>query len=268
MLRQHRFYSCSLAVGLLLAGLKTIGLEPFGRQTAFAAPLPTNAIARGKVLTPKVLFKPPAGDKRPDRTVGAGSRGRQCSQDIASASMPSGLLHQLPLRAVVPTANAGLTVAERPVFWVYLPQTSAQKIVLSVQKEDASEQTQWIFPVPETSGIFSFQPPADAPPLKVGETYQWAVVLVCGERPNPNDPAIAAWVKRVSPSQLPSQPASQETPLDQIARNADQGLWYDMVTALAQERKSQPNDPTLTQTWADVLKPQGLEPIVSEPLRF
>jgi Domain of Unknown Function (DUF928) len=259
MLRQHRFYSCSLAVGLLLAGLETIGL-----QTVFAAPLPAKAIARGKVLTAKVLFKPPAGDKRPDRTVGAGSRGRQCSQDIASASMPSGLLNQLPLRAVVPTANTGLTVAERPVFWVYLPQTSAQQVVLSVQKEGALEHTQWTFPAPETSGIFSFQPPADAPSLKVGETYQWAVVLMCGERPNPNDPAIAAWIKRVSPSQL----ASQETPLDQVARNAEQGLWYDMVTALAQERKAQPNDPTLMQTWADVLKSQGLEPIASEPLRF
>jgi hypothetical protein len=136
--------------------------------------------------------------------------------------------------------------------------------VLSVQKEDASYHAQWVFPAPETSGVFSFQPPADAPSLKVGETYQWAVVLVCGERPNPNDPAIAAWVKRVPPSQLPSQ----GTPLDRVFRNAEQGLWYDMVTALAQERKSQPNNPTLTEAWADVLSAQGLEPISQEPLRF
>ena len=248
----------------MLVGLKTIGLEPVGLQTAFAAPLPAKAIARGKVLTAKVLFKPPAGDKRPDRTVGAGSRGRQCPQDIASAPIPSGVLHQPPLRAVVPTDNTGLTVAERPTFWAYLPQTSAKQVVLSVQKEDASYHVQWIFPAPEASGIFSFQPPADAPPLKVGETYLWAVVLVCGERPNPNDPAIAAWVKRVSPSQL----LSSGTPLDQVSRNAEQGLWYDMVTALAQERKSQPSDPVLTQTWADVLKSQGLELISQEPIRF
>ena len=155
-------------------------------------------------------------------------------------------------------------MAERPTFWAYLPQTSAKQVVLSVQKEDASYHVQWIFPAPEASGIFSFQPPADAPPLKVGETYLWAVVLVCGERPNPNDPAIAAWVKRVSPSQL----LSSGTPLDQVSRNAEQGLWYDMVTALAQERKSQPSDPVLTQTWADVLKSQGLEPISQEPIRF
>jgi Domain of Unknown Function (DUF928) len=254
MLRQHRFYCCSLAIGLLFIGL----------ETAF----PAKTIARGKVLAPKVLFRPPAGDKRPDRTVGAGSRGRQCPQDIASAPIPNGVLHQLPLRAVVPAANAGLTVAERPTFWVYLPQTSAKQVVLSVQTEDASEHAQWVFPAPEQSGIFSVQPPADAPALKVGATYQWAVVLVCGERPNPNDPAIAAWVKRVPPSPAPSPLLSPETPLDQVSRNAEQGLWYDMVTALAQERKSQPNSSILTEVWADVLNAQGLEPISQEPLRF
>lgn len=259
MLRQHRFYRCSLAIGLLFFGLDTVSIE-----AAFAAPLPAKAIARGKVSTAKVLFKPPAGDKRPNRTVGAGSRGRQCPQDIAAASIPDGILHQPPLSAIVPTTNAGLTVAERPTFWAYLPQTSAKQVVLSVQKEDASYHAQWLFPAPEASGIFSFQPPADAPSLKVGETYQWAVVLVCGERPNPNDPAIAAWVKRVPPSQLPAQ----ETPLDRVFRNAEQGLWYDMVTALAQERKSQPNNPTLTEAWADVLSAQGLEPISQEPIRF
>lgn len=263
MLRQHRFYRYSLALGLLFFGLDTVRIE-----TAFAAPLPTKTNARGKVVTAKILFKPPAGDKRPDRTVGAGSRGRSCPQDIAAVSISSGALHQPPLSAIVPTANSGLTVQARPTFWAYLPQTSAKQVVLSLQKEDASQHTQWVFPAPETSGIFNFQLPEDAPSLKVGETYQWAVVLVCGERPNPNDPAIAAWVKRVLPSSSPSQLPFQGTPLDQISRNAEQGLWYDMVTALAQERKLQPNNLTLTEAWADVLNAQGLEPISQEPLRF
>lgn len=240
--------------------LMALGLFLLGTGSVFATPLPAKTIARGRVSTPKVLFKPPASDRKPDRTVGAGSRGQQCFQDLASASSSRQLL---PM-ALVPPKNMGLTVAERPTFWVYLPQTSARQVVLSVQNEDASYHSQRIFPVPSSAGIFSLQPPADAPPLKIGEIYQWAVVLVCGERPGPNDPATSAWVQRVSPSQS----ISQRTALDLASWNGEQGIWYDMVTVLGQELRAQPANPDLTGTWANELKAQGLEIISLEPLRF
>ncbi|WP_404787106.1 DUF928 domain-containing protein [Altericista sp. CCNU0014] len=255
------------------SGLVALGLLLIATGTAFATPLPAKmpaneiargAIARGRVSAPKVLFKPPARDRRPDRTVGAGSRGRQCPQDLASAPTSSELARQLPLMALVPPSNIGLTMAERPTFWVHLPQTSARQVVLSVQKEDASYHSQWVFPVPSSSGIFSLQPPADAPPLKIGESYQWAVVLVCGERPGPNDPAVAAWVQRVSPSES----IVRDTALDRASWNGEQGLWYDMLTVLAQELRSQPANPDLTGTWASVLKSEGLDIVSMEPLRF
>jgi hypothetical protein len=243
--------------------LMALGLFLIGTGAAFATPLPAKTIARGRVSTAKVLFKPPASDRKPDRTVGAGSRGQQCPQDLASASPSREQSRQLLPMALVPPKNMGLTVAERPTFWVYLPQTSARQVVLSVQKEDASYHSQRIFPVPSSAGIFSLQPPADAPPLKIGETYQWAVVLVCGERPGPNDPATSAWVQRVSPFQS----ISQGTALDRAFWNGEQGIWYDMVTVLGQELRAQPANPDLTDNWANILKAEGLEVISMEPLR-
>jgi hypothetical protein len=242
----------------------TLGLLLIGTTTAFAnPPLPPQTIARGKVASSKILFKPPANDKRPNRTVGAGSRGGQCPQDLASAPVSSELSNQLTMMALVPPSNTGLTVSERPTFWMYLPQTSAKQVVLSLQKEDASSHSQWVFPVPSTAGVVGLQPPADAPPLKIGETYQWAVVLVCGDRPNPNDPAIAAWVQRVSPSQS----IPQSTALDLAAWNGEQGLWYDMLTALGQGLRAKPTHPALTDVWTNVLKSEGLEMVALEPLR-
>jgi Domain of Unknown Function (DUF928) len=242
----------------------TLGLLLIGTTTAFAnPPLPPQTIARGKVANSKILFKPPANDKRPNRTVGAGSRGGQCPQDLASAPVSSEMSNQRTMMALVPPSKTGLTVSERPTFWMYLPQTSAKQVVLSLQKEDASSHSQWVFPVPSTAGVVSFQPPADAPPLKIGETYQWAVVLVCGDRPNPNDPAIAAWVQRVSPSQS----IPQSTALDLASWNGEQGLWYDMLTALGQALRTKPTNPALTDVWTNVLKSEGLEMVALEPLR-
>lgn len=255
-----RQFLCLMALGLLL-------ISP-GVATA-RTPFPPQTIARGKVPTAKVLFKPPANDRRPSRTVGAGSRGGQCPQDIATASTPAALENSLPLMALVPPSpnsdglvvNFGLTMAARPTFWMYLPQTSAQKLVLTVQSEDASSHSEWVFPVPSTAGIVSLQPPADAPPLKIGENYQWAVVVMCGERPNPNDPSIAAWVQRVAPTQA----IPQGTALDQAVWHGTQGLWYDMLTALGQELRSQPTNLDLTDTWANVLKSEGFGLVSMEP---
>jgi hypothetical protein len=242
--------------------IATIGLLLLTTEIALAAPLPAKVIARGRVATPKVLFKPPAYDKRPERTVGAGSRGG-CPQDFTSASISDELSRRLPLKALVPPSNIGLTMAERPTFWMYLPQTSATQIVLSVQKQDTSSHSQWFFPVPSTAGIVSLQLPADAPPLQIGETYQWAAVLVCGERPGPNDPTVTAWVKRVPVSNT----MAQSTAADRVSWNGEQGLWYDMLTALAQEVRSQPSNADLSGTWADVLTSEGLEKIALEPIR-
>jgi hypothetical protein len=266
MILNQRYFAYLMALGLLLTGTEAV----------FAGtPLPANMMARAKISATKVLFRPPAHDRRPLRTVGAGSRGGQCAQDFTSASGPSRVANTLPLLALVPpsnvgltvaevqTSNVGLTVAERPTFWMYVPQTSAKKVVLTLQSEDTSSHFQWSFPVPSTAGIVSLQPPTDAPPLKIGQTYQWAVVLVCGERPSPNDPAIAAWVKRISPAQS----IPQSTALSQAAWYGEQGLWYDMLTALGQELRSQPTNPDLTNIWANVLKSQGLEIVAMEPLR-
>jgi Domain of Unknown Function (DUF928) len=249
----QRYFSYLMALGLLLVGADV---------TVASTPFSANTIARAKVSTTKVLFKPSSKDRRPLRTVGAGSRGGQCPQDLAAEPISSRASNPLPLMALVPPNNAGLTVAERPTFWMYLPQTSATQIVLSVQTEEASPHSQVFLSMPSTAGVVSLQLPADAPPLKIGKPYQWAVVLVCGDRPSPNDPAIAAWVTRVEPSQ--SIPPS--TALDRASWHGEQGLWYDMLTALGQELRSKSPHSDLTDVWANVLKSEGLETAALEPL--
>jgi Domain of Unknown Function (DUF928) len=250
----QRYFSYLLALGLLLVGTRVAVAG-----TSFSA----NIIARAKVSATKVLYKPSSKDRRPLRTVGAGSRGGQCPQDLAEAPVSSGVSNALPLMALVPPDNAGLTESDRPTFWMYLPETSAKQVVLSLQTENASAHSQWFLPMPSTPGVVSLQLPADAPPLKVGQTYQWAVVLVCGDRPGPNDLAIAAWVTRVAPS--PS--ISQGTVLDRASGYGEQGLWYDMLTALGQELRSKSTPSDLTDVWANVLKSEGLETVALEPLQ-
>lgn len=247
MLNNRYFFS------LITTGLLLIGSKPVVAQT------PTKSPARSETTISRISFKPPSNDKQPDRTAGAGARGGQCPQDaiVSTVSTP-------PLMALVPETNAGLTLAQRPTFWVYLPKTSAKQVVLSIKEEGTQHHSQTFFSIEGKSGIISLKPSEDSPPLEVGKTYQWAMVLICGERPNPNDPALVSWVRRVASS----QPTDVEPPLVQAAWYGERGIWYDALDFLAEARRTESNNKALTDIWTEFLNSAGLAAIAREPLRF
>jgi Domain of Unknown Function (DUF928) len=252
-----------LCLPLILMGLLSISatLTP----SASAKPLKTGR------LSAKVLFTPPLTDKKPIKTLGAGSRGGKCMQ-ISSVEAPSdrsvnasNASAQPPLMALMPVANTGLTLSEHPSFWVYVPKTPAKRAVLSLRENGSKLHSQTVFDISEMPGIMSLSLPQSAPALEVGKTYQWAVTLICGEKPNPNDPVIVSWVRRIASA--PSAQSTTPTPLEQAAVYARHGIWFDALTALAQARRAQPNQPELQTTWADFLASAGLQSIATEPLR-
>jgi Domain of Unknown Function (DUF928) len=245
MLKNHYFFN------LMALGLCLIGTEPSLAQTS------ANGSAKSTHSISKVSFTPPPDDGQPDRTEGAGSRGGPCAQDADPTA------NTLPLRALVPKTNKGLTLAERPTLYVHLPATSAKQVALSLREEGTKQHSQTFFPITGTSGLISLKPSDDSPPLEVGKTYQWAVVVLCGERPNPNDPAITAWVRRVALS----QPKNQSTALQQAAWYGQNGVWYDALASLAEAKRNQSNNKALTDNWIDFLKSAGLEAMATEPIQ-
>ena len=247
-----------------LLNLITTGLLLLGTAPTIAQPT-TNPSTRTHRTITRVLFKPPPEEMKPKRTRGAGSRhDGQCSQDATPANLANAPSTQSSLMPVVPTSNLGLTIAERPTLWIYLPETSAKQVVLSIREEGITHHSQTFVPITGASGIIRLQQNHDSPPLEVGKTYQWAVVLVCGERPSPNDPAIASWVRRVALS----EPRNQGSTLEQAAWYGKQGIWYDALTSLVQARRSQPNNQDLISIWAEFLESGALKAIATEPLHL
>ncbi|NEO98261.1 MAG: DUF928 domain-containing protein [Symploca sp. SIO2E9] len=212
---------------------------------------------------PTILFNPPQDDKKPDKTTGAGSRDdRQCPQDTQNDAAQTGS-PQPPLQALVPPDNYGVTFSEHPTFWVYIPETSATQIVLSLKEEGIKPHWQVFLPITGVSGIFGFKLGEESQPLEIGKNYQWAVVMVCGDQPGPNDPVTTAWVRRVLRSQQLDDSLNW---LEQAVWYGKQGIWYDALTALAQARQLQPNNSKLMRDWAEFLSSVELKAIATEPL--
>lgn len=211
---------------------------------------PDNTISVGSRF-----FIPPPGHGKPDNTGHAGSRNeKRCSAD----SLPSSGF----LTALVLPDSVGLTSSERPVFWVYLPPTTAKQVILVIRNEDETHHSQTIIPISGEGGIIGLTIGKDASPLEVGKRYQWDAVLVCGEKPHPNDPVVTDWVERVNLSQSPSF----SSPLDMATQYGKQGIWYDMLTYLVQATIEQPSNEKIGIMWKDLLNYAGLGSISTEKI--
>lgn len=221
--------------------------------------LSLNAIAHDHI---SISFQPPPEDEQPKQTEGAASR--QTNRCAADSQLSQSTASQdLKLTAIAPQGNYGLTTLERPDLWIYLPETSAKQAILTIRNEDKTPHWQQSVELTEEAGVMGIKLAENAPALEIGSNYQWAVILVCNERPNPNDPVVTSWIKRVERSQ-----SSSTSELEQISNYAREGIWYDALNTLISSKSSQANWQDL---WSEYLESAGLNkiadlPVVENPL--
>ncbi len=220
-------------------------------------------------ISTNISFKPNPDKPAPYKTGQGGSRGERCTPQLENPN------HDPHLKALIPTKYQGektesveLTRSQHPTFWIYLPDTSAKQMVLSIMEVEENKSlrphAQVFLPVPQKSGIMGLTLPQDSPSLEIGKTYLWAVVLVCGEKPSPNDPTISAWVRRID------LPTSEEgkTALERAKWYGERGIWYDTLSSLAEARRAQPENRNLADIWVSLLASVGLESMAKQPLQF
>ena len=206
-----------------------------------------------------ILFQPPPEDEQPEETEGAASRQtKRCAAD--SQLSQSSVSQALKLTAIAPQGNYGLTTLERPDLWIYLPETSAKQVILSIKKEGKTPHWQQSIELTGEAGVTGIKLADDAPALETGSNYQWAVILVCNERPDPNDPVVTSWIRRVVSKNSQSSPTSA---LEQVSIYAKEGIWYDALNLLISSKSSQANWQDL---WREYLESAGLDKITDLPV--
>lgn len=220
----------------------------------FIAGLPLAAMAQE--------FKAP---KRgvPGRRVGGGTRD------------PVGCVQGRPsyLTALLPQTNLGLTTSAYPRFFWFMPQTKARlaEFTLYEGTEETPDRTliyKTTFAIAGTPGIASLSLPSDAgtPPLQVGKDYHWSVTLICSPEQPQSNIDVDGWVQRIALEPPLRNQLAQASPRDRVSLYAQNGLWFDTLTALAELRCARPSDSTVAKSWATVLKSVKLDAIVEQPM--
>jgi Domain of Unknown Function (DUF928) len=245
----------ALSLGLIiLSGLPTQAQVKSGKTTTASSDL--------KSLESQIEInfetKEP-GEGEPEQTVGAGSRSTQECTDPQNSQ---------PLTLLVPPSTVPLTVAQRPVFLVYFPKTVAKQAELSLRDEQGNGIYQTTFNLSDTPGILNIQLPATAPALEIGQKYQWSIAMICYPDDRLRDQVVDAWIQRTElPASLSQQLEAASIP-EQASLYAQNGIWYDTISTLAEFASQSENSTVAANAWQQLLTSETvkLEQMLGMPL--
>lgn len=172
------------------------------------------------------------------------------------------------LTALIPETNLGLTVSDRPTLLFYIPQTPATMVeFVLLDEENNNTVYQTTLPITGSSGIVSLKLPPSPTlrSLEINKDYHWYFSIICDPEDRAGDIYVDGWIRRVEPNPSLVSHLEKVSPRERAALYRNDNLWYDTVTTLAEQHRSNPRNSTVAAEWATVLKSVGLDEILREP---
>lgn len=242
-----------LSLPLMLVWAIALSTTPFSPSQAQTAP--RRPAAQQHSRTSRITFRPP-NRGAPPVTSGAASRGDWSTCTSSTET----------LTALIPTSSLGLSTSQTPTLLVYVPETSAESLELTLENEDGTEIFyQQTLTTPASAGIVQLNLADYAPvPLERGNLYRWYVSLICDTEDRSRNAVVAGWVESVEPDPTLINSLQQADPQDRPRLYAEAGIWHDALQALADLHQSQPQDAMLTADWQALLQSVGLDAAIAE----
>ena len=231
----------------------TILINPYFTSQTIAEEISNSPAA----TTFKVTFNPPLEDQ-PKTSQGAASRCiGECNNQITNPN--------LSLVPLIPASAKGLTVASHPTVLVYLPQTSAQKVLFSWRDENNNDHYQTTLTLNHQGGVVSLTLPEDAPPLEVGKNYRWGLAIIPEGKLKPDTPTIEGQIQRVALDSTICDRLENANLLETAVIYGEAGIWYETIATLAKLKTAAPNDQNLAANWEYLLTSVGVENLSQIP---
>lgn len=203
------------------------------------------------------------------RPIGIGAPGDPVGGAVRTNSCVTGEKH---LTALAQEDKLGLTTAEYPELFFYMPQSSPNtKVELALVDENDKQIGKTIINAASINpGIVGFKLSdiEGLPPLEIGKNYHWYLSMICNPQGRSADVFVDGWVRRIELDPVLTDELKNLTSRDRASLYAVQGLWYDTIAALYEARRSSPDDLSLANDWASVLESESTElgTIAKEPL--
>lgn len=204
-------------------------------------------------------YKPPRGMGVPRETASGGTRGGKCELD---KNIPGP-----PLSALVPANDKWrLTVEEKPEFFVYIPQSSAQKAEFVLKDANQKNIYRSSFPISGKAEIIRITLPKNVAALEKDKKYYWYFTVFCNTQNRSRNPFISEWIQRTEINLPNATQVIKASLRDRSKFYSENGIWHEALTTLAQLRRENPNDATIASEWKKLLESAGLQEFSDLPV--
>ncbi len=257
MIQHHRS-----STGAAHPSVSALAFGCLSASLLWATALPLQASESGRFSRSKPVVSPYSPPLPPNlgapkgRTGGGASRGACKQSQVMHAVLPSDT-----------TRSHSLTASDHPTFWFYLPNRPHPEARLEFVLQDAADRYIYktVLTQPNASaGLVKLTVPEQSAPLIANAAYSWTLSLQCDPAKSHQVAFIRGSIQRVTiaPHQASDpNPSTTIMASDQATtaqRYAQQGLWYDAITILAQALQTQPANQSTAQVWKDLLEQSGL----------
>ncbi|MBN3942939.1 MAG: DUF928 domain-containing protein [Nostoc sp.] len=232
-----------------------------------AKPTPNRSNAKTVLAQAKTFNQPPipAGSPPGGRVRGGAKRGE-----------PGCPTPKIDLTALVPftqEANSvinvwGQTTVEHPSWFFYVPynKDSPYTVEFVLQDPDVNEVYKKAIALPDKPGVIRVSLPTTAPGLAIDKQYRWFFTINCDKQKNSPPSFVEGVIKRVNLSQATVKEIETAEPIKRYAIYAQNGIWYEALTTLAELRQKNPQDPALKAEWQNLLGSIRLDDVAEEPI--
>ena len=201
-----------------------------------AAPSPARAAS-------KLLYKPPSGAGNIPTRVSGGARGGGANT---------------ALFALVPAHLALTTQAQPSLFWFQSKPAKAKFELTVVEPKNPKPLLSLTSPDADKPGMHRIKLARYKVELQPDVAYEWSVAIVLDPENRSKDVVAKGVIKRVSPPGDLASRVEKAGDLERASAYAQAGIWYDALDAISNAIEANPNDASLKEQRASLLKQVGL----------
>ena len=219
----------------------TASTSPSAKDTSVPPPVP---VAPSPPRVPmKLLYKPPAGAGNIPTRVSGGARGTGADTSLL---------------ALVPEHAALTTHAQPSLFWFQSKPAKAKLELALVEPKKAKPVLALTSGTANQIGIHRIKLANHKIELQPDVLYEWTVAIVPDAANRSKDVIAKGVIKRVSSPGDLDKKVESVTDTEKAAIYAEAGIWYDALEAISNAVDAHPEDASLREQRASLLKQVGL----------
>ncbi|MEH2199759.1 DUF928 domain-containing protein [Nostoc sp.] len=162
----------------------------------------------------------------------------------------------------------GKTTVEHPSWFFYVPYTKdlPYAVEFVLQDRDSNEIYKKAIALPQKPGVIRVSLPTTALALEINKQYRWFFTINCDQEKNSPPTFVEGVITRIELNPAIVKELQTTELLKRYAIYAQNGIWYDALTTLAQLRQKNPKDAALQTEWQNLLGSTHLDDIATEPI--